>query len=497
MDAGLGNDIVNSGDGIDTVNSGAGDDFIEAGEGNDSVTGGDGNDKIIGGAGSDHLEGDGQTDSGVEQNFCDPGSAGDIVSNCTLDLSGPKVESASLSDVEIDTTDSEKTVRLSIEATDDLFGTRGIFCTASLLDITIRSAISTLNSGNRLHGFYHCDLKFPQFSRTGTYLVSILADDWAQSQTNYQGQTDNHFREWVPGCTTELQCSSGPKVVGQSFIKVAGGGDSAPPEFTSINFSSESFSTANSAYELTVNLSLSDVKSGISGSGLSGCFLSLAQEALMRAAYPCSTPTLQTGNANNGIWQTKITVPKFAPQGTYSLYFSLSDNAGNRVSFFGSTTENAYFDNHQVNGQYAKILNGTSIIRQTGVGDTRPPILRNFSYSTNAIDTSLGRATITIQFTVDPDLSGLSAFYNAQCSAYSSLTSTSVTGVVLFSGTSGTCTLIFLGGLPRGTYWTNITYNNVGVGVSVYSKTGQNGFVESFQDYEPAGNANGSITNGN
>jgi hypothetical protein len=494
---GTGDDTVDAGQGNDTINSGAGDDFLTAGEGNDSVKGGDGDDKIIGGDGSDRLEGDGGIDSGTEQNFCDPGSAGDIVTNCTLDQSGPKVISVSLNEVEIDTTDSEKTVRLSIEATDDLFGTRGIECRAvpPYGNSNIMRATATLKTGNSLRGMYHCDLKFPQFSRPGIYFFTMMLDDWAQSQTNYTGQSDNQFLERLPGCTTTLECSSGPKVAGQSSVKVVGDGDLAVPEFKSVNFSSETFSTENSAYELTVNLGLVDTKSGISASGLSECFLSLAQRAAMRAAYSCSTPTLQTGNANNGVWQTKITVPKFAPQGAYSLNFRLSDNAGNVVAIFGSTTENAYFDQASIDGQNARILNGTSVIRQTGVGDTRLPILRNFSYSSNAIDTSLGRATVTIQFSVEPDLSG---FMRAQCSAYSYSTSTSVEGAVLFSGTNGTCTLSFAGGLPKGTYTTNISVYTTGAGLTIYSKTGQNGFMSGPQfgpDYEPAGNAIGYIIN--
>ena len=492
-----GQNKISGGSGDDKIVAGKGDDSVDAGPGNDSVKGGDGNDKIIGGNGSDYLEGDGGTSSDTEENFCDPGSAGDTVSNCTIDQSGPKVKSVALSEVEINTTDSEKTVRLSIEATDDLFGAALIECGAALpyAGINHLKATATLNSGNLMHGVYNCDLKFPQFSRPGTYFFNIRLVDLAQSTANYYGQIDNQFREQIPGCTTELQCSLGPKVAGQSSIKVLGDGDLTLPEFTSINFSSESFSTTDSAYELTVNIGLVDTKSGISAVGLSECYLVLAQEwRVMRAAYPCSTPTLQTGNANNGIWQTKITVPKFAPQGSYSLNFSFSDNAGNRVGVVGSATENAYFDNRQIDGQYAKLLNGTSIIRQTGIGDTRLPILRNFSYSTNAIDTSLGRAIVTIQFTVDPDLSG---FKYATCSAFSNSTATYLGGQVLFSGTSGTCTLSFAGGLPRGTYRTFINVYTTGTWVQIESKTNQNGFEEFYQDYEPAGNANGSIINGN
>jgi hypothetical protein len=496
---GTGDDTVDAGQGNDTIDSGTGDDFLTAGEGNDSVKGGDGDDKIIGGDGSDRLEGDGGIDSGTERNFCDPGSAGDIVTNCTLDQSGPIVISVSVSEVEIDTTETEKTVRLSIEASDDLFGTRGIECRAvpPYGNSNIMRATATLKTGNSLRGVYHCDLKFPQFSRPGIYFFTMMLDDWAQSQTNYTGQSDNQFLERLPGCTTALECSSGPKVTGQSSVKVVGEGDLTLPELTSVNFSSETFSTENSAYELTVNLGLVDTKSGIAASGLSECYLSLAQEAATRATYSCSTPTLQTGNANNGIWQVKITVPKFAPQGAYSLNFRLSDNAGNVVAIFGSTTENAYFDQASIDGQHARILNGTSIIRQTGVGDTRLPILRDFSYSTNAIDTSLGRATVTIQFSVDPDLSG---FRNVNCSAYSYSTSTSVDGVVLFSGTNGTCTLSFAGGLPKGTFATMITVYTSGSYLTVYSKTGQNGFTtmpgSGAPDYEPAGNAIGYIVNG-
>lgn len=72
IDAGAGNDTVNSLDGADSVlgqggndviNSSTGNDTVKGGDGNDTVVGGDGIDKIYGGAGDDSLSGNNDNDS--------------------------------------------------------------------------------------------------------------------------------------------------------------------------------------------------------------------------------------------------------------------------------------------------------------------------------------------------------------------------------------------------------------------------------------------------
>ena len=499
ISGGSGNDNINSGSGNDNINSGSGNDYVESGQGKDSVSGGDGNDLIIGGDGSDQLNGDGQTPNDEEINFCDPGSLGDIVTHCTLDESGPKVLSVSSTATQIDTTDADKTVSLSIEASDDLFGTQAIECfaypTVGVGNWTSKGT-ATKKSGNVRHGVYQCDLNFSQYTRSGTYRISLRLVDFARSVKNYNGLDSNEFREMPGTCSSMLECNSGPTVAGQSVIEVVGEGDSVRPDITSISFSSTTFSTSSSAKVLTVNLGLQDTKSGILANGFADCSLLITTQALGGVSLGCSPLTLQTGTEKNGVWQTEITVPRYAPQGTYSFNLLFRDKAGNQRYIKGSETENAYFDGYnQVNNQPERVLNATSIIRQTGVGETRLPIVRNVSYSTNMIDTSLGQVNVTILFTVDPDVSGLAS---TQCMGYLPRTSTNVFGSISLVGSNATCTLSFAGGLPSGTYWTAISvYSGTNAQDTIYSFTDQSGFTnKNGARYDPAGNAIGYIVNG-
>jgi hypothetical protein len=499
ISGGSGDDNVNSGVGNDNIQVGDGNDYVDAGDGNDSVTGGDGNDLVIGGDGSDRLNGDGDTPNDDELNFCDPGSSGDVVIHCTLDESGPKVLSVSSTATQLDTTDSDKTVSLSIEASDDLFGTQAIECfaypTVGVGNWTSKGT-ATKKSGNVRHGVYQCDLNFSQYTRSGTYLISLRLVDFAWSVKNYSGLDSNEFRELLGTCSGELECNSGPTVAGQSVIEVVGEGDSVRPDITSISFSSTTFSTSSSAKVLTVNLGLQDTKSGILANGFADCSLMITTEALGGVSLGCSPLTLQTGTEKNGVWQTEITVPRFAPQGTYSFNLLFRDKAGNQRYITGSTTENAYFDGYnRINNQPERVLDGQSIIRQTGVGETRLPIVRSVSYSTNAIDTSLGQSNVTILFTVDPDVSGLAS---TQCIAYLPRTSTYVFGSISLVGSNATCVLSFAGGLPAGTYWTAISvYSGTNAQDTIYSYVDQSGFSNKFGTiYTPAGNAVGYIVNG-
>jgi Ca2+-binding RTX toxin-like protein len=499
ISGGSGDDNVNSGVGNDNIQVGDGNDYVDAGDGNDSVTGGDGNDLVIGGDGSDRLNGDGDTPNDDELNFCDPGSSGDVVIHCTLDESGPKVLSVSSTATQLDTTDSDKTVSLSIEASDDLFGTQAIECfaypTVGVGNWTSKGT-ATKKSGNVRHGVYQCDLNFSQYTRSGTYLISLRLVDFAWSVKNYSGLDSNEFRELLGTCSGELECNSGPTVAGQSVIEVVGEGDSVRPDITSINFSSTTFSTASGAQEITVNLGLQDAKTGISPTGFSDCFLETSTNALGFVGFRCSELTLVTGTEKSGIWRTKVIVPRYAPQGTYSLGLIIKDRAGNQRQIVGSKTENAYFDRYNwINDQPERVLSATSMIRQTGIGETRLPIVRSVTYSTNAIDTSLGRANVTMRFTVDPDVSGLA---NTQCGAYLPRTSTWLDGSVSLAGNNATCTLSFAGGLPAGTYWTSMSvYSGTGAWDQINSFPNQSGFTGKQGNlYESAGNAIGYIING-
>jgi len=72
IEAGAGNDVINSGAGADSIDAGTGNDQVFAGAGNDRVIAGDGNDTVfgqggnytlLGGEGADALDGDGGNDS--------------------------------------------------------------------------------------------------------------------------------------------------------------------------------------------------------------------------------------------------------------------------------------------------------------------------------------------------------------------------------------------------------------------------------------------------
>ncbi|PTX54193.1 Ca2+-binding RTX toxin-like protein [Litoreibacter ponti] len=82
LDAGGGNDTVQSGWGADTIAGGAGDDSIDADYGDDFVDGGDGQDTLIGSTGNDTLQGGAGADSldgGVEADTLSGGTGDDAL----------------------------------------------------------------------------------------------------------------------------------------------------------------------------------------------------------------------------------------------------------------------------------------------------------------------------------------------------------------------------------------------------------------------------------
>jgi Ca2+-binding RTX toxin-like protein len=79
VDAGDGNDIIETGSEVDTVTAGNGNDFVFSGKGSDAVDGGEGNDTLAGGNQFDDLSGGNGNDAiqGGEANDTLIGGAGD------------------------------------------------------------------------------------------------------------------------------------------------------------------------------------------------------------------------------------------------------------------------------------------------------------------------------------------------------------------------------------------------------------------------------------
>jgi hypothetical protein len=97
-----------------------------------------------------------------------------------------------------------------------------------------------------------------------------------------------------------------------------------------------------------------------------------------------SCASLISGTELDGIYETEVTLPRYAEQGTWELQFGTGDNAAN----WGGTDTLA-------------------TVSQTGAGDNKPPRLVSIS-APSTVDTSASAQVVHVQAHVTDDLSGTS-----------------------------------------------------------------------------------------
>ncbi|NDV62012.1 hypothetical protein G0Q06_06075 [Puniceicoccales bacterium CK1056] len=106
--------------------------------------------------------------------------------------------------------------------------------------------------------------------------------------------------------------------------------------------------------------------------------------------------SLTSGDEFDGTYSVNVSIPQYAPSGTWSLAFSLFDFANN----FSDIPFETAFQNP-----------GEELftVTNSGTADTADPVLQSIVVSPAAIDTTTSAQSIDVTLTISEDLSGLSA----------------------------------------------------------------------------------------
>ena len=94
--------------------------------------------------------------------------------------------------------------------------------------------------------------------------------------------------------------------------------------------------------------------------------------------------SLVSGTASDGTFEATITVPRFSPQGTWTVRVVLADNAGNEEAWTSQELIAATFPGG---------------FDQTAVGDDEAPVLTAFALDPAQADTTAGSKAMTFDLT--------------------------------------------------------------------------------------------------
>jgi Ca2+-binding RTX toxin-like protein len=357
---------LRGGDGGDTIAGGAGEDELIGQGGDDRIYGEPANDVLSGGDGDDTLDGGPGVDS------CDGGTGtNQFAGGCDTDA--PQLEQVTIFPGSIDTSSGPEDVTFTLELADAVTGIDAAASEVALAapNGTPRgSAPLELVAGTQHDGTFEATISVPHYAPEGAWTAGLLLADNAGNEEAWSAQ--------------ELAGAGFPASFDQE-----GSGDEEAPELATFSIAPGSFETSGASQDVTFTLGVTD---DLAGLDLAGSRV----EVFSPLGEPRGSDTLSlvSGTFTNGTFEAVVTVPRYSPQGAWTVSVLLSDNAGNEQPWSSQELAAASFPGG---------------FNQTGAGDEEAPVLTAFALDPVQSDTTAAPQTVTFDLNVTDAPSGLDA----------------------------------------------------------------------------------------
>lgn len=360
--------------GADQVRGGSGADQLSGGDGNDQLEGESHNDVLSGGAGTDQLTG------GTGVNRCSYDTYDYLLGGCGTDKSAPKVLGVTFSPSSIDTTLADVKVRVRAHLTDDI----GVTWAQGHVNDPERPNSGpslymqnmTKVSGGPRDGWWEYVITVPRYTPAGTLRASVLPEDAA-------GRMGSGYEM---GSLTVANRDP----------------DTEPPRMSVTALSPKTIDVTTGAKTVQVSVRGVDPKAGIGRVDI--C---LSQPGIATSVDPhpmydgvaCQDAVPRTsGTMRDGIWTTKLTVPKNSPGGIYNVVVDAEDRIGFRATWMGPEAYQAYAAGTWSAGDVRELTAALTRVEVKGPGrDTTPPKLAQVTVSRTSVSTAAGDAKIHVR----------------------------------------------------------------------------------------------------
>lgn len=284
------------------------------------------------------------------------------------DLLPPSLLNITLSQTSVDTSAAQASVTFLLWGSDDI----GISQFSGSLvgpDRTYYISTSTLTAGGPLLGSMTMVWTLPRFSPSGWYTLTSL------SCTDASGKTTT-----VASTTGFLLGSAVPLRVQQ-----IGPGDLRVPNITGIHLLTSAVDSSQAAATFLATLNASDDFAGVQYVNI---YIGPPSGALDNQ-LSCTVYTYAVGT----LWASltcSFTMPLLAAQGTWTFNSLTCYDYANRYKTYNA-------------GDLIALGITPPSIQQTGLADSQPPQIFNFSMSPTVVNTSAGAAAVTVTFFVGDD----------------------------------------------------------------------------------------------
>lgn len=292
-----------------------------------------------------------------------------------FDLLPPQVLDFAITPALIDISDSEVVVNITSRITDDFEGF-GWGLLGFLKPEGGDGYYLNLNSGQRISGtamdgVYQTQIILPRYAMTGNYTMLWF----------HVYDAANRGRVYAAQQFSDLGFSNAFTVQGTS--------DQTPPQIMSLLIEPGSVDISNSSQEITVTARITDDLAGVDsahvsfGSGLGGSNYGVSFDAGKRIS----------GSSTDGVYRQKISLPRYALGGTFSVFSCHVTDASGR--------------SRNYTAQQLADLGFANSFTITGTSDQIAPEIVEFSINPGNVDISESSQTITVTARITDNLAGL------------------------------------------------------------------------------------------
>ncbi|MGH2973608.1 MAG: calcium-binding protein [Solirubrobacterales bacterium] len=229
------------------------------------------------------------------------------------DHTAPTLTDFSLSPAALDTSTGSAQINFTVTASDDYSGVA--FASVNYARPTgnpqISAPVRYLQSGTELAGTWAESSTLRQYSSKGTYTIKdVYVYDHAGNYTRYK--------------TADLAAAGYPTTFQQT-----GADDHTAPVLTDLSISPTTIDTSTQDQKVDLLVHVTDDLAGLDGDA--GTVDAEVNGPTGIHFYPLYFGKLVSGTATDGVWDVSFTIPRYAKQGTYTVFeVDADDNVYNR-----------------------------------------------------------------------------------------------------------------------------------------------------------------------
>jgi hypothetical protein len=237
----------------------------------------------------------------------------------TPDVVAPALTTFSLNPTAVTVSAAAQNVICNMTLTDALSGVAFASCQLSAPDSDqIASCGSAAPaSGTRNGGVFSCVLSIPRYADAGTWTPQVFAVDQVGNAPT---------TPFTPAAT--LAVTSVPE-------------DIVVPSLSTFDFTPTAISVGSGPKPVLCTVGVADSPAGVASATCSfNIFVFVPPASFVTQQLSCTSTTPATGTRNSGTFQCTAIFPRYAAGGSWSSSASLTDLAGNQMSYPQAATEN-------------------------------------------------------------------------------------------------------------------------------------------------------------